>query len=121
MDNIRIHKRRFLGLLTSASCLAIMGGWRWRVASDLHCFYVAGVRFNPVPNLPTVNERVLIRAEEWRGHVCFGVHTQNGERIGYVPRRHISKIAAIAEREWHLCTVNPDAVEWKRYKVILVS
>ena len=121
MDNTRIHKRRFLGVLTSASCLAIIGAWRWRVTSDLHCFYVAGVRFNPVQNFPTVNERVLILPEEWRGRLCFGVHTQNGERIGYVPRRYISKIAEIAQREWYLCAVNADAVAWKRYKVVIAS
>jgi len=119
MDNTRIQKRRFLGLLASTGCLAIVEGGRWRVASDLHCFYVAGVRFNPVQNPPTVNERVLIRSEEWRGRLCFGVHTQVGERIGYVPRRYISKIADLAEREWHLCVVNPDAVAWKRYKVVI--
>ncbi len=108
MDNTRIQKRRFLGLLASTGCLAIVEGGRWRVASDLHCFYVAGVRFNPVQNPP-----------EWRGRLCFGVHTQVGERIGYVPRRYISKIADLAEREWHLCVVNPDAVAWKRYKVVI--
>jgi hypothetical protein len=120
MDD-RIHKRVFLSLLASTSGLALIGMWRWRAASDLHCFYVAGVRFNPVKNPPTVKERVLIRSEEWCGRLCFGVYTQVGERIGYVPRSYISKISEIAEREWHLCAFNPDAVAWKRYKVMIAS
>jgi hypothetical protein len=87
----------------------------------VNSFYVAGVRFNPVQNLPELNDRVLIRSGEWRGRSCYEIHTENGERIGYVPRRYISQIPAIQDRAWRICAVKPDAVPWQRYRISVPS
>jgi hypothetical protein len=122
MDQIAIHKRRFLGLVVSAACLFVVGTWRWTSRSpDLPCFYVAGVRFNAIQALLRSNERVRLQLSLWKGQRCYEVRTAVGERIGYVPRRYVAKITKIANRDWRICAVNRYAVPWKRYKISLVS
>jgi hypothetical protein len=122
MDQTTIRRRRFLGLLAFATCIPTILKWRWMAGPfDLDWFYVAGVRFNPVEMPPGLNERVRIQRREWRGHPYYEIQTESGERLGYVPRRYIARIAKIENREWRVCSVKPHAVPWKRYKILRAS
>jgi hypothetical protein len=122
MDQTRINRRRFVGIVVLTASLGALRRWRWITRpSDFAWFYVAGVRFNPIQVPPGINEAVRIQRREWRGRACYEVRTQNGERLGYVPRRWILEMANTAEHEWRICGVNPNGVPWKRYKILRVS
>jgi hypothetical protein len=122
MEQASIGRRRFVGILLSASCIASTWKWRWLARdSSPEWFYIAGVRFNPVHTPPDVDEPVRIERRDWRGHACYEVQTQNGERLGYVPRRRILAIQKLTDGEWRVSKVNAYGVPWKRYKIRRVS
>jgi hypothetical protein len=118
MHQTSLNRRRFVGIMTVASCLAALRGWRWMtVSGPLRCFYVAGVRFNEVQALPNPGDTVRLELHQWRGKRCYEVRTQQNERLGYLPGRYVTRFALIESVGWCIAEVRPKGVPWKRYKV----
>lgn len=118
MHRANINRRRFLGIATVAGCFAALRCWRWMPGSGpLRCFYVSGVRFNEVQSAPKPNDVVRLELHYWRGQRCYEVRTQQNERLGYLPSRHIARFAATGSSEWYIAEMRPNGVPWKRYKI----
>ncbi len=90
------------------------------VTPALKPFYIAGVRFNPTSEILQPGERLFIKRELWHGERCYGIYSERGHRIGYVPRKLVPFFNDFVDRSWQLASVEPDSVPWKRYKVARV-
>lgn len=118
-----ICRRAFL----KASVFVIQGilfPWqvlRKRNVPEIRPFYVAGVRFHLMRQIPKASDRVWIKRERWQGITCFGIYIGNGERIGYVPRKLVPHFNALYDKNWRLASVNYKTVPWKRFKIELYS
>lgn len=124
MESMTINRRRFVRFTLTLGAGAALSSWQWlRRRPKAAAFYVAGVRFNRVAIPPRLNERVVIQEEQWRGLSSYAVLTQQGERIGYVPREAIPMVTetAAAKDRWCLCAANRFALPWKRYRVSIRS
>ncbi len=111
-------KRRTVLKLLAASGLA---RWLLRQGSvdadtQVRSFFVAGSRFNALPEVRP-GDPVVIRPESWRGEPCYGVYTEAGQRIGFVPRSLVSRFTPDPRAGWRVAAVDRHAVPWKRYRV----
>jgi hypothetical protein len=116
-----ISRRDFFKL----SCFGFMiflPGWKGNAnkKDDIMSFYAAGVRF--LNRIPIVEEGtpVNLKMEEFDNEVCFGIYTNDGSKIGYVPRRLVPEIRFRSIGRSYLSSVKPLAVPWERFGVTVL-
>lgn len=117
-------RRRFLKLLTfgcgllAAPFLTLrrISGYGSRTLS----FYVAGVRFHRMIDHLKALDRVKLRSEVFGKENCYGIYTEYGHRIGYVPRNLVPVFNDFSVHDAYLCSIRPHTVPWKRYKITVL-
>lgn len=117
-----IPRRAFLQLMIVAAGLVGLRNWSLGKKIKLNqafTFYVAGVRFSSLSERLNVGSYVRIVPEMWKQEQCYAIHSDAGQRIGYVPRKVISTVEALVSPKWIITEVNRNALPWKRYKIAL--
>jgi hypothetical protein len=84
-------------------------------------FYVAGGRFYKLNRSVRPGEGVCIRRETFEGKVCYGIHSEDGQRIGYVPREMLRILESRRIVEAHVVSTRKFGVPWHRYRVCLTT
>ena len=111
--------RRDFFKLSCVGCMIFLPGWKVNANKRDHImsFYVAGVRF--LNRIPIVEEGtpVNLKKEEFDNEVCYGIYTNDGSKIGYVPRRLVPELRFRSIGRSYLSSVKPHAVPWERFRV----
>jgi hypothetical protein len=89
--------------------------------SSVCSFFVAGVRFNSMSGAVAAGDRVVIKRQSWHDEISYAIYIENGQRIGYVPRRFIPAVDNIEDHFWQMESVDHNSVPWKRYKITRMS
>lgn len=116
-------RRKIIALMGGGFGVAWLGSRRWLGTGGATgdgtrmSFYVAGVRFHGGHHDVRVGEMVELRPAKWRGEVCYGIHTREGSRLGFVPRAVVPALEHRHRVEAHIVMADPHAVPWKRYRV----
>jgi putative IMPACT (imprinted ancient) family translation regulator len=66
-------------------------------------------------------EGVCIRRETFEGKVCYGIHSEDGQRIGYVPREMLRILESRRIVEAHVVSTREFGVPWHRYRIRLTT
>lgn len=119
-----IPRRAFLKFMIVAA--GAMGLPNWSLVQKTKrnhdfSFYVAGVRFNSSSEHPNVGSCVRIVPEMWNQQQSYAIHSESGQRIGYLPRKMIPSLQGLTGRQWQVASVNLNGLPWKRYKIALSS
>ena len=113
VTNRRCFLTTFAATMAGASTLArgqVFGGTE---GESSICFFVAGVRFQPVVGGLDAGSTVKI-VRSVNG-TSISVRTMTGELLGYVPRRLIAYV--LNDQLALLRVADYDAVPWKRFQV----
>ena len=117
-----MRRRSVLGLGLTVGIGAATGMRRFvRAPTERWSFFVAGVRYQTVVDVPTTNAVVHLERQTWHGETCLEVRTAAGVRLGYVPRAMLRRLHWSDIVEARLSLVDPHAVPWKRYAVTVVA
>ena len=117
-----VPRRSFLKVVIASAgamvCQNLTFGQKIK-ANERLSFYVAGVRFNPSTETMKAGSRVQITYEIWDRQLCYAIYSEAGQRIGYVPHKMIPSVETLVSKKWLIAEVNPTALPWKRYKIVL--
>lgn len=116
---VHISRRQLLKIgLLSIPWLATLKGYKSSNVKPLR-FYIAGVRFQTVKPTCYLGQKLNVMQQHFDQSVSYAIHSQAGERIGYVPKKFVPIVAKQKIAAVRIDKYSPHAVPWKRYRVLL--
>jgi hypothetical protein len=106
------------GVMFDPSCLRSRGTG---AEPQRTVFYAAGGRFYKTNRLLRRGELVCVKRETFAGKVCYGIHTEDGQRIGYVPREMLQILDSRRIIRAEVVSTRDFGVPWNRYKICLTT
>ena len=113
-----MNRRRVLAMTLTGGLSAALAATGLSISHrGRRSFFVAGVRYQTIPEPPAPWAPVRLVPAAWRGAPCLEVRTLGDVRLGFVPRSALSAVVGMDVRDARLSVVDRDAVPWKRYQV----